>query len=267
MTEQILKFVPPNYSNNAAVLVIESEKYLAELRQLMPAAQIALLTSDKTPKLVEVCKKFSADIITGNLPTAPKIFDVIISEDCLKYGENFYRKLAELNHLLKDCGFVLTQFLNVRFIGVLEGLRRGIFSAKEERFWAKWDVVKILKDANFKEINFLPGEQIKISADEWENFGFDNFNNDLTTKIWLVKASKCAPEVVALKELYTEEIRAELSRRLHRVEYDIDAEKNLAAILELCRREKIFDDYLADFIDQTVVHKEKIFSLLPHLNR
>lgn len=240
---ELLKFMPPNYSSNAAVLLIESQKYLAGVKKLMPNAQFVVLES-------------------WNLPVEPKIFDVIIAGDCLTYGENFYRRLAELNHLLKDSGFVLTQFLNVRFIGVLESLRRGIFCPKEERFWAKFDVVKILNDANFKEINFLPCERKKIPVEEWENFGFDNFSEDLSTKIWLVKASKCTAEVVSLKEMYTYETRAELSRRLHRVEYDIDAEKNLAAILELCRRENIFDEYLSDFIEQTVIHKEKVFNML-----
>ncbi len=249
MSEEILKFVPPNYSSDTAVLLIESEKYLAGVRKLMPNAQFVILNS-------------------WDLPTEPKIFDVIIAADCLTYGENFYRRLAELNHLLKDSGFVLTQFLNVRFIGVLESLRRGEFSAQEKRFWAKWDAVKILNDANYKEINFLPDERLKIAVEEWENFGFDNFNDDLATKIWLVKACKCTAEVVALKEMYTPEIRAELSRLLHRVEYDIDAEKNLAALLKLCRREKIFNEYLADFIEQTVIHKEKIFNILhQHLNQ
>ena len=245
---KLLNFIPPNYSSDAAVLLIESEKYLAGVKKLMPNAQFVTLES-------------------WDLPIEPKIFDVIIAENAFTYGENFYRRLAEINHLLKDSGFMLTQFLNVRFIGVLESLKRGIFSAQEERFWAKWDAVKILNDANFKEINFLPCQQIKISATEWENFGFDNFNEDLTTKIWIVKASKCTAEVAALKELYTYETRAELSRLLHRVEYDIEPQKNLAAILELCRRENIFYEYLADFIEQTVIHKEKIFNLLPYPNQ
>ena len=245
---ELLKFVPPNFSEDAAVLLIESEKYLAGVKKLMPNAQFVTLGS-------------------WDLPIEPKIFDVIIAENAFTYGENFYRRLAEINHLLKDSGFMLTQFLNVRFIGVLESLKRGIFSANEERFWAKWDAVKILNDANFKEISFLPCEQINTPAAEWENFGFDNFNSDLTTKIWIVKASKCTAEVAALKELYTYETRAELSRLLHRVEYDIEPQKNLAAILELCRRENIFYEYLADFIEQTVIHKEKIFNLLPYPNQ
>ena len=95
---------------------------------------------------------------------------------------------------------------------------------------------------------------MKSSAAAWEAFGFDNFNNDLTTRIWLVKACKCTAEVAALKEVFTPEVRAELSRLLHRIEYAIDAEDNLQRLIELCDREGIFDDYLRDFINQVVAH-------------
>ena len=62
MSEEILKFVPPNYSSNAAVLLIDAEKYLAGLKEIMPNAQFVILEN-------------------WNLPSEPKIFDVIISED------------------------------------------------------------------------------------------------------------------------------------------------------------------------------------------
>ena len=84
--------------------------------------------------------------------------------------------------------------------------------------------------------------------------GFDNFNDDLSTKIWLVKACKCTAEVAALKDFFTHETRAQLSRLLHRIEYDIDAEENFQRLMKLCDREKIFDEYLSDFIEQVVVH-------------
>ena len=76
----------------------------------------------------------------------------------------------------------------------------------------------------------------------------------MTTKTWLVKACKCTAEVAALKEIFTPEVRADLSRLLHRIEYDIDAEENFRRLMELCDREGIFDEYLADFINQVVVH-------------
>ena len=93
-----------------------------------------------------------------------------------------------------------------------------------------------------------------VCRKDWIDFGFDNFSDDLTTKIWLVKACKCTAEVVALKEIFTPATRAELSRFLHRIEYDIDAEENFRRLIELCDREGIFDDYLRDFINQVVVH-------------
>ena len=264
----LLKFVPPNFSNDFAVLVVETENYLQDLRILMPNARIAFLTSERDEKISALCKSLKVDLFLGDytkngLPTEPKIFDIILAEDCLTFAPNYYVTLLELNHLLTDRGFLLTQFFNVRFIKILEGLKRGEFPMREKRFWAKWDVVNILDDAIYKEIIFLPEGQIEqknSSVQSWEEFGFDNFSEDLLTKIWLVKARKCEAEVAALKEIYTEEIRARLARLLHRIEYDLDVEENLETLKKFCADEKIFEDYLFDFIDQVVVHdKAKSF--------
>ena len=261
----LLKFIPPNFSDEVTVLVIESENYLADLRNLMPKARIAFLTTDRDKQISALCESLKVDLFYGDyarngLPTEPKIFDIVLAEDCLTYPPESYRTILEINHLLKDSGFMLTQFWNVRFVKVLEELRRGKFPAREKKLWAKWDVVKVLDDAIYKEIRFMPGEQIeKISeVEDWEKFGFDNFSDDLITKIWLVKALKCEAEVAALKEIYTEELRARISRLLHRIEYDLDAEENLQKLMTLCKREQVFDDYLADFIKQVVVHKDRI---------
>lgn len=259
----LLKFIPPSFSDEQAVLVIESENFLQDVRILMPNARIAFLTTERDEHILKLCKSLKVDLIHGDytrngLPVEPKIFDIILAEDCLTFAPNFYITLLELNHLLTDSGFLLTQFFNVRFIKVLEGLKRGEFPAKEKRFWAKWDVVKILDDAIYKQIEFLPGEKVeKISSKSWEDFGFDNFNEDLITKIWLVKARKCEAEVAALKEIYTEEIRARIARLLHRIEYDLNVEENFRKLMKFCKDEQIFEDYLFDFIDQVVVHKNK----------
>lgn len=201
----LLQFVPPNFLP-LNVLLIESEEYLLDLRELLPAAQIALLRIDE-------------------LPNAEKIFDLIIAQDLLTIGEDFYLRLFGLNHLLSDSGVLLTQF----FSGA---------KLVDLHFWDKAEIVKLLSDANYKEIHFLPGELSSSNI-----------------KIWLVKACKCTAEVAALKELFTPEIRAELSRILHRIEYDIDAEENFQQLMELCEREGIFDEYLIDFINQVVVHE------------
>ena len=247
----ILNFVPPNFLPINA-LVIDSTALLADLREILPAAQIALLSTEVTPKVRRLCNEARADLI-NELPSEPELFELIIAEDVLTTGENFYSRLLAFNHLLRDSGFLLTRFYNVRYVGVLEALRAGRFTNNERRLWAKADVVKLLDDAVYKEIHFLAGEQ-NLSATAWEAFGFSNFNDDLTTRIWLVKACKCTAEVAAIKEVFTPEVRADLSRLLHRIEYDIDTEDNFRRLMELCDRAGIFDDYLADFIDQVVVH-------------
>ena len=260
-----MQFVPPNFSANATALVIESEKYLPRLREKMPVAKIILLTSEPSPYLEKFCADLNVEImigdyLRGNLPNEPKIFDVVIADDCLTNSLDTYETLADISRLLKDAGFLLTQFFNARFIGMLESLRRGQFPTQEKKFWAKWDVVKLLHDAVYKEIHFLPYEKVDAknfpNLDEWLNFGFDNFSDDLLTKIWLVKACKCEAEVVALKEFFSEDVRAELSRRLHRIEYGIDVKENISELKELCTREMIFEDYLRDFIAQVVCHED-----------
>lgn len=247
----ILEFVSPNFLP-INVFLIESVELLKGLREKLPAAQIAFKTAEVTPTVKRLCNECRADLI-DELPAAPKIFELIIAEEVLTDGENFYSTLLTFNHLLTDSGYLLTRFYNVRYVGVLENLRRGRFSNNEQRLWAKADVVKLLDDAIYKEIHFMEGER-DLSASEWESFGFDNFNDDLTTKIWLVKACKCTAEVAALKEIFTPEVRADLSRILHRIEYDIEVEENFRRLMELCDREGIFDNYLTDFINQVVVH-------------
>ena len=234
----LIQFVPPNFSADATALVIDEEKYLPPLRELMPDAKFEFITSE------------------SKLPTGSKMFDVIIAENCLSYSIDTYILLMELNQLLKDTGFLLTKFFNVRFTGVLESLRQGKFPTQEKKFWAKYDVVKILEGANYKEIHFLPEGKVTADVDEWLNFGFENFSDDLLTKIWLVKACKSTAEVAALKELYTSDIRAELSRLIHRVEYGIDVDENVSRLKNLCRRENIFADYFNDFVAQVTVHED-----------
>ena len=254
----LLKFVPPNFLP-VPVLLIDAAELLPGLRKLLPAAQIAFMTTEPTPKLESLCDECRADLLIGecprDLPTEPKLFELIIAPEVLTTGENFYATLMTCNHLLKDSGALLTQFRNVRFIGVLENLRRGYFSNNERRLWAKADVVKLLDDAVYKEIHFLPDARADFLADDWVDFGFDNFGDDLTTATWLVKACKCTAEVAALKDVFTPEVRAELSRLLHRIEYDIDAEENFSRLTALCECEGIFDEYLRDFVNQVVVHE------------
>ena len=260
----LLKFISPNVSN-ISVLVIESLEYLQELRELLPEAHILVLTEFEEAKLD--FNDLRLDWIFGdykkfNFNIDEKMFDIIIAEDCLTLVYEPYKTIFGINRWLKETGFLVTQFENIRYIGVLESLRQGYYPERERRLYAKTEIVRLLNDALFKEISFSPGETIEYDIDKWLDFGFDNYNNELLTKTWIVKASRSTAEVAALKAFYTPEIRKELTTLLRRIEYDIDCEENIEQLRKLCEENMIFDDYLFDFIDQIVIHRERLLNVL-----
>ena len=257
----LLKLISPNIGD-ISVLVIESLSYLRELRELLPAAKILVLTEFRDVK--EEFKDLNLDWIFGDykkfdFSIEEKIFDIIISEDCLTLVHDPYKTTFGINRWLKETGFLVTQFDNIRFVGVLENLKQSYYPERERRLYAKTEIVRLLNDSLFKEISFYPDKIFDVNIDEWINFGFDNYNNDLKVKTWLIKASRSTAEVAALKQFYTPEIRKELAKLLHRIEYDIDREENLNRLIELCKKNQIFEDYLNDFIEQVVIHRDLLF--------
>lgn len=74
----------------------------------------------------------------------------------------------------------------------------------------------------------------------------------------MVMAARSTAAVANLKSLYTPEIRKELSRILHRIEYDIDRRENLDRLWGLCEKHMIFEDYLWDFAREILIHSEAL---------
>ena len=256
----LLKLIPPHV-DNISVLVIESLSYLRELRELLPSAKILILTefAEAKAEFNDLhCDWIIGDYKKFNFTIDEKIFDIIIAEDCLTFAYEPYKTIFGINRWLKETGFLVTQFESIRYIGVLESLRKGYYPERERRLYAKTEIVRLLNDALFKEISFTPNERIEYNIDEWLDFGFDNYNDELLVKNWIVKASRSTAEVAALKSFYTPAVRKELARLLHRIEYNIDRKENIERLHNLCEEHQIFDDYLFDFIEQVVVHRERL---------
>lgn len=256
----LLKLVTPT-PMPLRVLIVESLSSVEEFRALMPSASIACLTSDRYAP-----SEFDAlsidwiidDFNRAKLPIEEGSLDLIAAEDLFTLAHEPYDTLREFGRLLTDVGTLLTRYENIRWLGVLEQLRLGFYPERRRRLYAKPEVVRLLNDALFKEIAFTPDSIENVDVEAWEKFGFENFSDDLRVKTWLVRAARSTAEVAALKSMFTVEIRAELSRLIHRIEYDIDREENFERLFELCAREMIFDDYLADFIRSTVAHRERL---------
>ncbi len=261
--EGLLGFISPN-PQPIRVLAIESLFYLKELRALLPSAQISVVTAFEPAAESDECANlgiewYFLDFRRDDLPFSDGSFDIILAEPCLTAAFTPYETLAVLGKLLKDTGFMVTQFRNIRYWRILQDLREGFFHEREERLYAKPEVVRLLNDAIFKEISFAPlREEEGAGPAEWETMGFADFSNDLGTEIWMVMAARSTAAVANLKSLYTPEIRRELSWILHRIEYDIDRQENFDRLWRLCEKHMIFEDYLWDFAREVIIHSEAL---------
>ena len=250
-------------------LLIDSSQYLRQLRQQQPRAQITVVTRfTEVPELPEFvgldAEWHVLDYRREELPFGEASFDHIVAAPCLADTYELYDTLLAISRLLTDVGTLYTQFTNIRYGGLLTALQQGDFPIRQQHLYAKTEVVRLLNDALFKEIHFVPGEQDddESSEQKWQQAGFDDFSRDLATRVWLVRAERSTAAVANLKGLYDRKTRVRLARLLHRIEYDIDRKKNLAGLKELCEIQGIFSEYLDDFIQEVCIHREKVRRLL-----
>ena len=248
------------------ILTLESSFYLPDLRERFPHAELYAMTSyEEVPDFPEnrglevhwTVKDYRREA----LPFGQEFFDFVLAESCLEYLWESYDTLMGISRCLKDTGSFFGCFQNIRYWRMLAHLREGRFPVRERHLYAKDEVVKMLNDAIFKEISFSPFLRFpeeREEAEEFSRMGFDNYNDDLITKTWMFQASRSTAAVSALKEFYTKEVRRDLARMLHRIEYGVETERNLGMVWELCEREMIFPEYLADFVHEIAVHEERL---------
>lgn len=257
----LLDFIVPS-TEKKRVLVIEDGNCLAKLREKLPQAEIIAVSADKYAEEdypVPGVKFLTADYTAEPLDFAEKTFDYIIAPRALELCGNPQDIAAGIGKFIKDTGFLLTSFLNVRHWQIIQELRDGHFYYFCRHMYTKEEMGRLLCASFYKDTSFVP---IKKAAPQdflgqLLTFGFENRRDDLETEIWLVKAGRSTPEIAALKSLYTPQIRKELARLLHRIEYDVERERSLRELQNLCERENIFADYLAEFMEMTVVHLEE----------
>lgn len=258
-TESVLVDFVVRSTEKKRVLVIEGGNCLAKLREKLPRAEIFAVSVNQyaeedypVPGVIFL----TADYTAEPLDFAEESFDYIIAPRALELCGNPQDIAAGIGKFIKDTGFLLTSFLNVRHWQIIQELRDGHFYYFCRHMYTKEEMGRLLCASFYKDTSFVP---IKKAAPQdflgqLLTFGFENRRDDLETEIWLVKAGRSTPEIAALKSLYTPQIRKQLARLLHRVEYDVERERSLVELQELCEKENIFADYLAEFMAQTVVH-------------
>lgn len=267
----LLQFLTPS-GERLRFLVVESWQYLSKLRAMYPQAELHCVVQDndtvERPELQGLAVQWChVDYLSEALPLERKYFDYIISEHCLENAANPQDIAAGLGLYLKETGFFLFSFLNIRYWRVLKQLMEGHFYYLCSRVFTKTEMTNLMSASFYKDAQFLPvmgGEAPEGFIDKLETAGFENYGHDLEVKTWLVQAARSMPEIRELKRLYTPKVRAELAKLLRRVEYNIDVKDNREKLWDLCEREGIFPAYLANFIRETVIYiNELLWGLEP----
>ena len=241
------------------ILVVESGAYLEELRGRFPTAEIFFVTAeaDKFPWASTTLLDYREE----RLPFPEEFFDAIIGDLTLEVVTNPQDIAAGFSTYLKQTGCWLTSFRNIRHWSVLEKLMRGVFGGIVSRLYTRTEFERLLYASFYKEVRLLPLK--KKSPPELLGrlieCGFDNFDDDLQTEFWLVRASRSMPELALLKSMFTSEVRAELSRLLHRIEYGVATADSVEKFWELFDAQGMFTDYAAAFIRSVVMHREQFY--------
>ena len=241
------------------ILVVESAAYISELREKFPASEIFFVTTDDAD--FPDVKTFRLDYREERLPFDEEFFDAIIGDLTLEVVTNPQDIAAGFSTFLKQTGCWLTSFRNIRHWKVLEKLMRGAFGGIVSRLYTRTEFERLLYASFYKEVQLLPLK--KISPPEiLERLiacGFDNFDDDLQTEFWLVRANRSMPELALLKSMFSPEVRADLSRILHRIEYDVATKDSVKKFWQMFDAEGMFADYAAAFIRSVVMHRENFY--------
>ncbi len=264
----LLCFLEPDM-RPSSVLVIESVDYLPALRARFPDAELSAVVSDadasKRPETEGLGVRWTTlDYREEVLPFPKRSFDIVISERMLENVANPQDIAAGIGTFIKDTGFLLTSFENIRYRRVLRELMEGHYYAIVRRRYAKPEFERLLYASFYKDIFFAPVRH-PGADEEIEQLvaaGFENRLNDLDTEIWMVKALRSSSDVAALKAVYTPEARKRLSTLLRRIEYDIDASENVAALWTLVDEAGFTADYFVRFAASVVVHRDAFGRIL-----
>ena len=240
------------------ILVVESDFYLEPLKKRFPTAEIFFVTSNED---LSYPNTIYLDYREERLPFAEEFFDLIIGDLTLEVVTNPQDIAAGFSTFIKQTGCWITSFRNIRHWKVLERLMRGAFGGIVSRLYTRTEFERLLYASFYKEVQMLPlkRESPPELLERLINCGFDNFDDDLEAEFWIVRANRSMPELSLLKSMFTPEIRTNLARILHRIEYEVDLEANVAEFWRIFDAEGLFVEYVANFIRSVVIHREKFW--------
>ena len=264
---ELLYFLQPS-ALPVTILVVESVSYLPKLREMFPSAKLLAVADeedalDGLPEGLDI-EFHCMDYLAERLPFPPQSLDYIISDLTLERAGNPQDIAAGFSTYLKETGAFLTSFRNIRHWSVLEELRDGHYYQVVSRLFARPEFERLLYASFYKNV-YCHGQKRQAPAGKLEELlaaGFENVGDDLETEYWLVRADRSMPEMALLKSMYTAEDRKQLSRLLHRIEYEVELGTSCRGFWDLWQELKLFPDYVGEFIHEAVFHPEAFFANL-----
>ena len=245
------------------ILIVESGEYISILREMYPDAEIFFVTTDED-FFDERAKTLILNYREEILPFDEDFFDLIIGDLTLEVVVNPQDIAAGFSRYIKQTGIFITSFSNIRHWKILEKLMRGWFNGIVSRYYTRDNFERLMMASFYKDVKFVP--IIKKSPPELLakliECGFENYGDDLEVEIWQVRAARSMPELSLLKSMYTPEFRADFARIIHRIEYDIEISDSVKEFWRLYDKVGMFEDYAAEFINMTVIHKENFYKNL-----
>lgn len=264
----LLRFLTPTDAE-LTVLVVDGAAYLPPLRAMLPRAKLcavtreAALASDVRYAALSVEWKVM-DWREERLPYPLATFDYILADFCLELAGNPQDIASGFGYYIKDTGYLLTSFENVRYWKTIEALKKGHFYSIVRHPFTTSEMETLLAASFYKSVAFsaVRGKAPAGVIEGLVEAGFENVRHDLETRYWLVAARRSMDEVALLKSYFTPEVRRELVTLLRRLEYGIGVGENGKRLWALAEREGIFPDYMANFIVETIVHHRSLLESL-----
>ncbi len=251
------------------VLTVEGGAYLQDLRQMLPRAELYAVFADPEDEEIALCENLGINFATLDIYEKPltfphDYFDYIISDLTLEKAANPQDIAAGFGLFIKPTGAWLTSFRNIRHWSVLADIMEGHYYNVVSRLYARQEFERLLYASFYKEVKIRPQfrRDEKGRAEKLALAGFDNVGDDLNAEFYLVRAARSMPELSLLKSMYDPDTRKELSRIIHRIEYDVFAYKECARFWQFCDEKNIFADYAAAFVEQTVFHHGRFYDNL-----
>lgn len=95
---------------------------------------------------------------------------------------------------------------------------------------------------------------------------FNNFNFYEEDRSFVVKIKKYNDATTELKKIYTENIRKKLARLLRRIENNLYVDSSISELAAVCEVNGIEETYLNNFINNTVIYKDRLKNYICGIN-